>query len=379
MPIQNKMNIVIHGYYGASNYGDDIILLSMINSLREIEPDIDITVLSRNISPIPGNNSFHVVSRFDIRNTASIIKEADLFICGGGGILQDYSGFVFDDHFGARTRGLDFYALPVEMAYLMGKPLMLYAIGVGPLFNKMSRRYVKTILNWADIITVRDQPSADLIKSINPDVKPVVTADPAVNFIKRPLARFQKEPGKKYAGICLRSWFMKDHELESFIRNMAATADYLADRHGYNVVLFPFNKSTSDLKLLTKVYQSIKNKYSASLYEKMSMDETIGVLSQMDFVIGMRLHSVIMSTSNYVPAIAVSYDDKVSNYMRLLGMEKYILSLEKIYTRSPKEILDDIITNKTRLESKLKEIILTLKDQEKENATLAINLLRKGR
>ncbi len=59
-------NIVIHGYYGAGNYGDDIILFSIINSLYRVEKDIKITVLSRGVHPIPkSNNPFEVISRYN--------------------------------------------------------------------------------------------------------------------------------------------------------------------------------------------------------------------------------------------------------------------------------------------------------------------------
>lgn len=89
----NFHNIVIHGYYGTGNFGDDIILLSMINSLRNIDPNINITVLSRNISQIPDSDSFNAVSRFDIKSTELAIRNADLFICGGG-ILKSPSCYT---------------------------------------------------------------------------------------------------------------------------------------------------------------------------------------------------------------------------------------------------------------------------------------------
>lgn len=51
--VKTVRNIVIHGYYGAGNFGDDIILLSIIKSLRKIDPNVNITVLSRSVKAIP--------------------------------------------------------------------------------------------------------------------------------------------------------------------------------------------------------------------------------------------------------------------------------------------------------------------------------------
>lgn len=378
---RNLPNIVIHGYYGAGNFGDDIILLSMINSLRNIEPNMHITVLSRDVTPIPESDSFHIVSRFDLKSTEIAIRKADLFICGGGGIFHDYSGFNFEDHFGQRQKGINYYALPIEIAYLLGKRVMLYAIGAGPLFKQISRRYLKTVLNWADLITVRDKSSADFLKSVNPKVKPIVTADPAINYIHKNTKCLLADSNlhKKYVGICLRNWFFKDEERTRFARCFADMADYLIKHYGYNIVLFPFNKSKGDYKLLKSVHQNMKNKNPVMFIEDISMKDTVSLLRQMDFVVGMRLHSLVIAASNFIPVIGIAYDEKVSAFMSLLEMEDCTLSLDDVNTHNLKAKADAIITNGTSIKNRLRKMITLLKEKDKENAALAIELMRRGR
>ncbi len=43
--------------------------------------------------------------------------------------------------------------------------------------------------------------------------------------------------------------------------------------------------------------------------------QTVDLIRKLDFVIGMRLHSVIITTENNIPVIGISYDDKVSHYL----------------------------------------------------------------
>lgn len=367
--------IVIHGYYGAGNFGDDIILLSMIKSLRTAEPRADITVLSRGISPIPSPLPFHMVSRYDNGSVETAIKSADLLICGGGGIFQDYSGFRLEDHFGERVKGLDYYAVPMEMAYLLGKPVMLYAIGAGPLFGDAAKRYLKTVIGWTDVITTRDQPSADVIKRISPTAKPVVTADPAVGFALPAASAVLPVDRKKYCGICLRNWLWKQGERSRFLSYTAQMANHLSERYGYTVVLFPFNKGKGDDNLLSEVHRLIKNKDAVVVKKSISMDEALGLLRQMKFVIGMRLHSAIVSTANLIPAMGIAYDQKVSNYFDLLDMKNCVISLSE--HQGPKERIDEFIKSLPNVRQQLKEKVMLLKEKESQNAKLAIKLLRR--
>ena len=374
----NHPHIVIHGYYGAGNFGDDIILVSLIRSLRQIEPNINITVLTRGTMPIPDSDSFQIVPRFDLKQTEAAVKTADLLICGGGGIFHDYGGYDFDDHFGQRRKGTDYYAVPMEMAYLMGVPVMLYAIGAGPLFRSISRRYLKSVLNWVDVITVRDQSSVNFLKSINPQVKPILTADPAVNYVHEQTAYTLPYASKrKYAGICLRSWFFKEDEGPRFIRRFAAIADYLVKRYDYHVILFPFNKSRSDADLLKGVYENMKNKHAALLKKGLSVQDTVNMIKQIDCVIGMRLHSLIIATTNLVPAIGIGYDEKVMQYMKLADMEDCSLALKDVHAHSLKEKIDHMMTNRPTIQARLKKAVPKLKEKEKINASLAIQNIRR--
>lgn len=368
-------HIVIHGYYGAGNFGDDIILLSIVSALRKKMPDADITVLCRNIAPIPSSHMFRSVSRFDLDSIAPVIKKADLFICGGGGIFQDYSGFDFSDHFGPRKKGLNYYAVPIEMAYLLSKPIMFYAVGAGPLFSPVYKRYLKTVLGFADIITVRDQPSAALITNLNNKSNPVVTADPAVSF-----DRFDHTPIKKAysrcAGICLRSWFFKDGERSAFIRFFSNLASHLAERYGYKVILFSFSKGRSDYDLLKAVHQNTK--VDVVLHnENAALEQTIHLIRQLDFLVGMRLHSLIVATAHQIPALGIAYDDKVKRYLNQLNMQDCIITLNDVYTQDPKKVIGAFIHEKERIKKQLTHNIGLLKEKEKLNAAMAEDLLRR--
>lgn len=387
-------NIVIHGYYGAGNFGDDIILLSIINMLYETIADIKITVLSRDICPIPeGISPFQVVSRFDIEKVIKLIKEADLLICGGGGLLQDYSGFDILDHFSYKNKGINYYAVPIEIAYILGKPAMLYAIGVGPLFNQQSVQYIRTILNWVKVVTVRDKESKELLDGISSNANVTITADPAVNYYNKLIqsdSNNSKNSDNKnenfptldkeniYIGICLRNWFFDNNSCEHFVTIISNIINFIITQFDYKIILFPFNNCKSDAKLLGEIYNDVDVKDSVYLVTDLNMSQTVELIKNIEFLIGMRLHSLITATVNNKPIIGISYDQKISNYMTRLELGDYCIDLNNINIENFEYIVTELIRNKDCLKSKIKTNVRQMQEYEKENSLLASKLLRDG-
>lgn len=368
-----KRRVVIHGYYGAGNFGDDIILLSIIDALRKLLPDLTVTVLTRNILPIPHSDSFNTVSRFDLKQTAAAIQDADLFLCGGGGIFQDYSGFDFEDHFGAKNKGLNYYAVPIEMAYLLKKTIMYYGIGAGPIFSESAKRYLKNILSWADVITVRDQASASLLHSINAATNPIVTADPAISYGLIP-GSFRLN-GQNHAGLSLRSWLFSGSQRSDTVKYFSSMADYLTQKCGYHVVLFPFSESKNDHTLLQDVQQTMKTNHCTLVNKKLSLDDTLGILPQLKLLVGMRLHSIVTSSATFIPALGLAYDEKVSRFMQQTGNDDCILTFDDISKQNWQEKANAFISKLAEIQNRLKKTVPTMQLKEKKNAELAASLI----
>ena len=143
--------IVISGYYGFNNAGDEALLTAILASLRAIEPKADITVISGN----PGNTIVkHQVKslyRFAAVRLLQAIGEADLVISGGGSLLQDVTS----------KRSLIYYLSIIVAAKWKGRKVMLFAQGIGPIRNRFMRLLTRLVVNKADAITVRDRDSAE--------------------------------------------------------------------------------------------------------------------------------------------------------------------------------------------------------------------------
>lgn len=82
--------IVISGYYGFENLGDEAVLEGIITLLGAAE--IEITVLSARPEITSKRYGVKSIGRYSIIQILASLAEADLFISGGGSLLQDVTG-----------------------------------------------------------------------------------------------------------------------------------------------------------------------------------------------------------------------------------------------------------------------------------------------
>src|SRR5262245_55311128 len=172
--------IFLVGYYGFGNTGDEAILSTILTQLRTRRPELRVVVASGNPQDTMAVHQVEAVAWNDIAAIHRAVQICDLVILGGGGLFHDYWGvdpdtFLTDKHWGAA-----YYAGPSLLAALYRKPVMLYAVGVGPLYSGHGIKLTRLTGQSADAITVRDSGSKALLEEIGiPSESIRVTADPA--------------------------------------------------------------------------------------------------------------------------------------------------------------------------------------------------------
>ena len=74
------------------------------------------------------------------------MSSLDVLISGGGSLLQDVTS----------KNGILYYLGIIKLAQLLGKKVMVYAQGIGPIREPRNRKLTAKILNKVQAITVRD-------------------------------------------------------------------------------------------------------------------------------------------------------------------------------------------------------------------------------
>ncbi|MDN5331893.1 MAG: hypothetical protein PWP45_1118 [Tepidanaerobacteraceae bacterium] len=336
-------NVVISGYYGFDNLGDEAVLHAIISALRQEAPGIEITVLSNNPTKTEELHGIKSVSRWNLIEILSSIKKADMLISGGGSLLQDVTS----------PASLLYYLGVIFLAKALRKKVFIYAQGFGPVKRKWARVLTKNLLQRVEFITLRDEDSAEELKSLGVKRPPiVVTADPVmgldVSHIEKKLGasvleQVGTEINRPLVGFALRRWKKE----ESYLASVADCADRLLD-DGVLPVFIPFHMP-DDLEVSRAILQKMKRKGAVLIEEQLTPDEMISLISNLTLIVGMRLHSLIMASVVEKPVLGISYDPKVERFLRMISdvpaMNCEDVSAEKLYSLIKSRIKQGLTSN----------------------------------
>lgn len=360
--------IVICGYHGFANSGDEALLKAMIDILRRKNPDISVTVLSMHPESTEKLYNVKSVYRYNLFKIYRLFKESDLFIFGGGSLIQDITS----------KRSLYYYLTILKLALKTGIKVMLYGNGIGPLENPKSRRATAKCLNKVDLITLRDDLSDRLLAEIGVNIPPIhITADPAftLSFDDLPkndslLSEAGIGIGTKYAVIAVRDW---KSSVSDFSTVMAKFCDDLSKRHGISPLFLPMQYKEDEI-----IAGEIISKMSVKGYmikRPLEIAEVFSLIGFSSLAVGMRLHTLIYATTLGVPVIALSYDPKVTAFMQSIH-QPLCLNVETLSEDMLLKASERLINELSERRDDIIESLGELRKKAEENANYAIELLK---
>jgi polysaccharide pyruvyl transferase CsaB len=339
--VNKAYRILISGYYGAGNIGDESILTAVVENLRTRLSGIEITVLSQSPAATAKKHAVRSASRCSPA-VINEIRRCDLLISGGGSLLQDVTS----------RRSILYYLGVMWLAFLFRKEVFIYSQGIGPIVSKRNRRLTAWTLRRVAGIVVRDEASAELLSEIGvPRARVIVTADPVLRIRKADLATGRAileqegffaaggagpeqegavpEPGGETPG---REEFaaggagpavgfaVRERRTDSeFVDELCLSVGRLLDEAGARVLLIPFHYA-EDLPVIEELERRLSGRVLA-LKRKYLTEEMLSIIGNMDLLVGVRLHSLIYAAVMDVPMIAVSYDPKINSFMHSLDMK----------------------------------------------------------
>jgi len=353
------MKVLLSGYFGYGNIGDEAILEAEIVGLREKYPRADIIVLSSSPSATARRYGVRSVNRLSLRQIRRAVSECDILISGGGGLIQDVTGFLT----------IPYYLGIIYLAMRRGKPTVIFGQGFGPVRNPLNRLLVRWMLNRVDLIILRDEKSSVEMIKLGVKKPPIHVAGDLTPNLPLP------DPGKSGAileaegiaagekplvGISIRrpAVQLPRHKAESYYRTIADVSDHIIEKLGAKLVFIPFHYPT-DIVESSKIINLMKNPVNIILRDYIP-EEILGIVSRMDLFIGMRLHSLIFSAMASVPMVGISYDPKVDNFLEFVSQKRLdVMDVEKA---SLVRIIEDAWAGreqqKSRLSQKARELNL---------------------
>ena len=367
-PKRDRDGVVICGAYGRGNAGDDAILEAILQEMRSIDPDMPITVLTKDPKATRLTYRVRTAGRMDVLTWKKAMRHAGLYINGGGSLIQDVTS----------RRSLWFYLHNIQAAHKAGCKVQMYGCGIGPVLREQHRKLAASVLNASvDVITLREPDSLKELQSMGvtkPEI--LLTADPALTLpaasedeIDSVLLRAGIPTHGKYLCFALRNWKGFEDKAPLF----AQAAKYAYETYGLTPVFAAVEKHLDPVAgRLAATGLDIPHYF---LDDAGSAGTIIGALSRMQAVVSMRLHALIFAAGQGIPLAGVVYDPKVSAFLRYIGQENF-LDLDALTADALKAMIDRMVSSPISPEEQA-AAVQKLRQIEQVNVDTARRLLGK--
>ncbi|MBE6084349.1 MAG: polysaccharide pyruvyl transferase CsaB [Selenomonas ruminantium] len=360
--------IVVSGYYGSKNAGDEAMLSAMLEVLSDLDPKLHITVISADPEDTRKRHGVDAISWLGFPAIIKELRQADLLISGGGSLLQNVTS----------RRSLYYYMFIIMLAHFLGTKVMLYAQGIGPIIGRVAEMAMRFLGNHVDLITVRDEGSLKELARLGIH-KTIIecTADPvlAIHPVGKEAGRaifkaYHADGAKPVLGISVREWQGWRHYKEV----LAEVSDMVVRELGARVVFIPM-QFPDDVKAAQAIASLTKEECTV-LKDEYTTSEFLSLVGNMDLMLGIRLHALIFAGVMGVPMLGISYDPKIDRFLASIG-EEPVGNLKDV---TAEELMAEIRrkwNDKQTFRQKNGELLAQLRDMAAHNAELAVNLAHK--
>ena len=386
--------VLIAGYYGFGNTGDEAILAAILNGLHAHSPSARAVVISGDPADTQRRHGVEAIPWRDVVAISRAVRDGDLVLVGGGGLFQDHWGvdpgsLLTPDHY-----GISFYAGPAVLAALEGKPLALVGLGIGPLASPEARRMVRGVCEASSLLSVRDAASRDLLVASGLEAKRItVSADPAFALApaRRSAADLLREAGVEAGGsppspivaVALRPWTL-GADPDRWEAEVAGALDRLIEKTGGSLLFVPFQKSPradeDDAGVAARVRGRLGPTAAARAVEipdPLSPSETRGLLASCDLVLAMRLHAAVFAVAGAVPLVGIGYDPKVRSLFERLNLLSLFEPLEALSGWSLQARMESALDAGEGLRARLSEEAAELARVASADLTATASILEK--
>jgi polysaccharide pyruvyl transferase WcaK-like protein len=356
---RKRAKIAFFGHFDSTNFGNESTLQAVLYHLRRFQPNAEAicistgpaaTVATHHIEAIPIAERF--VKSWTPRNSLlrllrrvcvglpteayqwikGLIRLAgtDMLIVPGTGLLTDAASL-----WGWGPYGLFKWSL---IAKVCRCKLLLVSVGAGPIYGRLGRWLVRSILFFADFRSYRDTSTKEYLKGIGfRSDSDLVCPDLAFSLPESVIPQPDLKNNRRcVVGLGVMVYAGKysvatpsDTTYQHYLETLAIFVKWLL-AHEYDVRLLsgdlPDNRARQEFMGLLK--QLLACDEGNIIDEPISSVE--GLLSQIaatDLVVATRFHNVLLALLCDKPVISVSFHHKCESLMSAMGLSEYCLDI----------------------------------------------------
>jgi polysaccharide pyruvyl transferase WcaK-like protein len=337
------MRITIHGSYGTGNRGDDLTLGILLRFLAGIAPGATVTILCRSEDRL---SSFleRELEGIDLqlkplcatfrKQPLKVIRASttcDLFILGGGSLL-----------WGQVPGNLLHWLIRPLVVLACRRRLAFYVPGIHSIDGGLSRFLLGWVARRTSFLSVQDNIGARHLADLGiPEERILVGADPA--FLLRPSSVSSRRllvdalelRDRRLVGLSIRNWGGRlsaglfAHITQEILEDPSVTLIYFAlNTSGH------FEKpDMDDLSVAGSLLRTLPPEDHSRVLiidDSYSYQDMLSLAGACDYVIGMRLRSLIFATIAGTPFGAIRYDEKIAAYMEMIARSDRLLDIDDL-------------------------------------------------
>lgn len=339
------MKIAILGYYGYNNYGDDLMLYSIIKQLKNCN-NCEVVVFCKK-SGLKFLDDFHFVKKV-IFTEKSIVKNVTKYVREISSCKYVFwgGGTCFSNEDGVSIR----YFL---LAKLLFKKIGFLGIGIGNVtgYNKIKTSF---ILNISNFITIRDNESYKLIKKIVFHNKTKLAVD--LTYLLDLNDENIKSDSSSYNLVSLHNLqnFFSEEAIKKRRYNLVKAIKERFEKDYKKIIVLPlcnedYNENTLLYKELLRLNLDVELSFSNTYIERTNL------IINADFFYSERLHGFILAYFCKTKCFPLQYSPKFNYFIDDENIEVEYLGLKNIddinflYNNSETTIFDRITVSQNRL------------------------------
>jgi polysaccharide pyruvyl transferase WcaK-like protein len=374
--------VLIMGWYGRETTGDKAILASLLHNIaghsaRILKSTYDVDYSRQTLNEIDAPTVRCLPN--DIASFLQALDGVDVVVIGGGPLKE--SGQMLE------------WSMRLAIAKTLGKKIMVYGCGIGPLHSAQVRQHVAQILRLADRITLRD--AIAVTKAIElgiPANRITLAADPAMGLLI-PSVRFAGRNVEELTiGVSLRRLtkhyaatgraIEATRQESAFHEAATSTVRRVLQMHGTQVVLVPMalRREDDDRVVLRQLQTGLGHDPRISLIEHYASPAALlEHFKRFDFFVAMRFHSAVFALLSQVPLVAIDYDSrggKTTGLMQAMGLSEFVLNIADATPERLWTLVETGLSQRAAIARRIAENLPALQDRERANGTTLRELLK---
>ncbi len=323
--------ILIAGWYGADNLGDELMLRAVLEHLPQ-------GALSRTAVLLWDNSTYdrmtldariHAVHYpATTRELDALVSHFDVVVWGGGAILDDKQ---FNNDVNNFNTGNLFIRINDLM---LGRGKQVYCLGLSANETITDQRYLsklRFIVEKASHFSLRDKKSAKLLASLGMPEDKLSTCEDLV-FSMRSLRDVAKMPDEEFYTLGLVP-FYADGLLDTYanvVRQSVSAAGAVAKDKRLRVMLIPFlNEGGFDERMNAELKRLVESRVTGCEVELATYEPNPAAspICKCDSVVCYKYHAALIACCAGVPCLMVSrsehahYANKMAHLAELAGIE----------------------------------------------------------